>query len=126
MSAEDMASVISVTVFPSSHFLPAHRNRGIQQTTNRKEHSMTDIPEARIVLITCHRCGQLARGPHGTHTCMACIEYFRESARCPDCHSTVTVALLAEDEQHDAEVWADVAHDDTCPNFRARCNDSLR
>jgi hypothetical protein len=42
MSPKDKASVISVIVFPSSHFLPAHHNRGIQQTTNRMDHSMTN------------------------------------------------------------------------------------
>ena len=30
----------------------------------RKERRMTDTPKARIVLITCHRCGKLARADH--------------------------------------------------------------
>ena len=75
--------------------------------------------QPRFTLLSCEHCGQLARGPHGTHTCLDCIEDIREQHRCPDCDSIVTVALLTEDEQGIARVWADVAHDETCPSWRA-------
>ena len=78
---------------------------------------MTAIPKARIVLVTCSRCGKLARGPQGTRTCLDCITRIREQVRCPDCDSDVTIALIEGDSG--PVIHADLRHDPTCPSWLA-------
>ena len=45
--------------------------------------------------------------------CYPCIEAAREQARCPDCHSIVTVAII----EGDCAMHAFVEHDETCPAY---------
>lgn len=62
----------------------------------------------------CQLCGVPAL--YGTGFCRPCIEAERESARCPDCDSIVTIAAAeGVDRMH---VW--VEHDATCPALRPR------
>jgi hypothetical protein len=60
----------------------------------------------------CHT--RLAYRP--TQFCVGCIKDARETARCPDCDSDVTMVLV----EHAPAMLADVRHDATCPAWLAR------
>lgn len=62
---------------------------------------------------TCRLCGQPAL--YTTGYCRTCIEATRESARCFDCASVVTIAIA----EGDAVMRAFIEHDDTCPTWQA-------
>jgi hypothetical protein len=72
---------------------------------NRKE---------RRASIRCRNCCRpgLSWAPY----CARCIEDTRERYRCPDCDSTVTVAVA----EGVPGMFVDLRHDSTCPTWRAK------
>lgn len=69
---------------------------------------------------TCRGCGAAAL--YLTGFCRDCIDAARELARCPDCTSTVTIAIV---DGGDA-MQALVEHDETCPTWRRECESRSR